>query len=143
MHTYKCTILKVIDGDTVDVDIDLGFGVWMRKERIRILGIDTPESRTRDLEEKARGLAAKDRVLELCPVGSTVTVKTTKDGRGKFGRILGKFLVYDHQTDSQMHLGDIMIREHLAVKYEGQSKEDIAEQHIKNRELCCLPEEKE
>ena len=52
----------------------------------------------------------------------------------------GKFLVYDKKEDRQMHLGDIMIREHLAVKYEGQSKEDIAEQHIKNRELCCLPE---
>ena len=76
-------------------------------------------------------------------MGSTQTLQTEKDGTGKFGRILGKFLVYDHQTDSQMHLGDIMIREHLAVKYEGQSKEDIAEQHIKNRELCCLPEEKE
>ena len=76
-------------------------------------------------------------------MGSTQTLQTEKDGTGKFGRILGKFLVYDHQTDSQMHLGDIMIREHLAVKYEGQSKEDIAEQHIKNRELCFLPEEKE
>ena len=143
MHTYKCTILKVIDGDTVDVDIDLGFGVWMRKERIRILGIDTPESRTRDLAEKVYGNLAKNFVKDYLPVGSTQTLQTEKDGTGKFGRILGKFLVYDHQTDSQMHLGDIMIREHLAVKYEGQSKEDIAEQHIKNRELCCLPEEKE
>ena len=142
MHTYKCTILKVIDGDTVDVDIDLGFGVWMRKERIRILGIDTPESRTRDKVEKVYGNLAKNFVKDYLPVGSTQTLQTEKDGTGKFGRILGKFLVYDHQTDSQMHLGDIMIREHLAVKYEGQSKEDIAEQHIKNRELCCLPEKK-
>ena len=142
MHTYKCTILKVIDGDTVDVDIDLGFGVWMRKERIRILGIDTPESRTRDLAEKVYGNLAKNFVKDYLPVGSTQTLQTEKDGTGKFGRILGKFLVYDHQTDSQMHLGDIMIREHLAVKYEGQSKEDIAEQHIKNRELCCLPDKK-
>ena len=143
MHTYKCTILKVIDGDTVDVDIDLGFGVWMRKERIRILGIDTPESRTRDKVEKTYGILAKNFVKSYLPVGSVQVLQTEKDGTGKFGRILGKFLVYDHQTDSQMHLGDIMIREHLAVKYEGQSKEDIAEQHIKNRELCCLPEEKE
>lgn len=143
MHTYRCTILKVIDGDTVDVDIDLGFGVWMRKERIRILGIDTPESRTRDKIEKAYGILAKNFVKDYLPVGSMQTLQTEKDGTGKFGRILGKFLVYDYQTDSQMHLGDIMIREHLAVKYEGQSKEDIAEQHIKNRELCCLSEEKE
>tara|TARA_B100001175_G_C19476412_1_gene624592 strand:+ start:973 stop:1404 length:432 start_codon:yes stop_codon:yes gene_type:complete len=143
MHTYKCTILRVVDGDTVDVDIDLGFGVWMRKERIRVLGIDTPESRTRDKVEKTYGIMAKEFVKSYLPVGSVQTLQTEKDGTGKFGRILGKFLVHDIKEDRQMHLGDIMIREHLAVKYEGQSKEDIAEQHIKNRELCCLPEKKE
>ena len=79
MYEYKCKIVKIVDGDTVDVDIDLGFGLWIHKERIRLHGIDTPESRTRDLEEKKLGLAAKDRVKELCPVGSTVTIKTTKD----------------------------------------------------------------
>ena len=142
MHTYRCTILKVIDGDTVDVDIDLGFGVWMRKERVRILGIDTPESRTRDKVEKVYGNLAKEFVKDYLAEGSTQTLQTEKDGTGKFGRILGKFLVYDHQTDSEMHLGNIMIREHLAVEYHGQSKEEIAEQHIKNRELCCLPEAK-
>ena len=130
----------MVDGDTVDVDIDLGFGVWMRKERIRILGIDTPESRTRDKVEKTYGILAKNFVKSYLKPGSTQVLQTEKDGTGKFGRILGKFLVYDNKTDSQMHLGDIMIREHLAVKYEGQSKKDIAEQHIKNRELCCLPE---
>ena len=52
MYEYRCTVVKIIDGDTVDVDIDLGFGVWMKKQRIRLYGIDTPESRTRDLEEK-------------------------------------------------------------------------------------------
>ena len=140
MHTYKCEILRVIDGDTVDVDIDLGFGVWMRKERIRILGIDTPESRTSDKIEKIYGNLAKEFVKSYLKPGSTQVLQTEKDGTGKFGSILGKFLVYDNKTDSQMHLGDIMIREHLAVKYEGQSKKDIAEQHIKNRELCCLPE---
>jgi micrococcal nuclease len=143
MHTYKCTILRVVDGDTVDVDIDLGFGVWMRKERIRVLGIDTPESRTRDKVEKTYGIMAKEFVKSYLPVGSVQTLQTEKDGTGKFGRILGKFLVHDIKEDRQMHLGDIMIREHLAVKYDGQSKEDIAEQHIKNRELCCLPEIKD
>ena len=138
MHTYKCTILRVVDGDTVDVDIDLGFGVWMRKERIRVLGIDTPESRTRDKVEKTYGILAKNFVKSYLPVGSSQTLQTEKDGTGKFGRILGKFLVHDKKEDREMHLGDIMIREHLAVKYDGQSKEDIAEQHIKNRELCCI-----
>ena len=138
MHTYKCTILRVVDGDTVDVDIDLGFGVWMRKERIRVLGIDTPESRTRDKVEKTYGILAKNFVKSYLPVGSSQTLQTEKDGTGTFGRILGKFLVHDKKEDREMHLGDIMIREHLAVKYDGQSKEDIAEQHIKNRELCCI-----
>jgi micrococcal nuclease len=143
MHTYKCTILRVVDGDTIDVDIDLGFGVWNRGERIRVLGIDTPETRTRDLTEKVYGNLAKNFVKDYLPVGSTQILQTEKDSTGKFGRILGKFLVYYGVTDSQMHLGDIMIREHLAVKYDGQSKEEIAEQHIKNRELCCLPEIKD
>ena len=142
MRTYKCTILRVIDGDTVDVDIDLGFGVWMRKERVRILGIDTPESRTSDKVEKVYGNLAKEFVKNYLRVNSVQILQTEKDGTGKFGRILGKFLVHDRLTDSQMHLGDIMIREHLAVAYHGQSKEEIEEQHIKNRELCCLPEEK-
>ena len=59
MFEYSCKLIKVIDGDTIDIDIDLGFGVWLRNQRIRMYGIDTPESRTRDLEEKKYGLAAK------------------------------------------------------------------------------------
>ena len=79
MYEYSCTIDRVVDGDTVDVDIDLGFGVWLRKERVRMYGIDTPESRTRDLVEKKYGLAAKDFVLSFLPVGSTQTLRTKKD----------------------------------------------------------------
>ena len=138
MHTYRCKILRVVDGDTVDVDIDLGFGVWMHKERVRIHGIDTPESRTRDLEEKKYGLAAKDFVKSYLPIGSSQTLCTEKDKTGKFGRILGKFLVYDNKEDRQMHLGDIMIREHHAVPYFGQSKEEIQEMHEMNREYVNI-----
>ena len=65
MYEYKCKIRKVVDGDTVDVDIDLGFGVWLRKQRVRLVGIDTPESRTKDLEEKKYGLAAKEFLTKL------------------------------------------------------------------------------
>ena len=65
MYEYKAKLVKVVDGDTVDVDIDLGFGVWLKNERVRIMGIDTPESRTRDKVEKIFGLAAKARVQEL------------------------------------------------------------------------------
>ena len=66
MYEYRCKILRVVDGDTVDVDIDLGFGVWMHKERIRLYGIDTPESRTRDKVEKIFGLEAKKMVKHGC-----------------------------------------------------------------------------
>jgi|TARA_B110000977_G_C10885745_1_gene419317 micrococcal nuclease len=140
MHEYKCTILRVVDGDTVDVDIDLGFGVWLRKERVRIHGIDTPESRTRDLTEKKYGLAAKQFVKEILLVGSQQRLLTEKDKTGKFGRILGKFLVHDVKEDREMHLGQIMIREHHAVEYSGQSKEDIGYEHIKNREFITIEE---
>ncbi len=133
MYEYKCKIIKVIDGDTADVDIDLGFGVWMKKQRIRFAGIDTPESRTRDLEEKKYGLAAKAFVESYLPVGSTRTLITVKDERGKFGRILGKFKAYDEYTDAWVNLNQLMIIKHHAVEYHGQSKEDIAEAHIANR----------
>ena len=65
-YYYKCKLIKVIDGDTIDVDIDLGFGVTLSNQRLRLYGINTPETRTRDLEEKKRGLIAKERVQELC-----------------------------------------------------------------------------
>ena len=128
MYEYRCIILKVVDGDTVDVDIDLGFGVWMRNERVRFMGIDTPESRTSDDEEKIFGKMAKEFVLEKMPVGSTQVLKTFKDDKGKFGRILGDFII-----DGDKSLVESMIRNRLGVEYHGQSKDDIAEQHLANR----------
>ena len=95
MYEYRCKLIRVIDGDTMDIDIDLGFGVWLRKQRIRCFGIDTPESRTRDKEEKKFGLLAKYYVERFLPKGSAATLVTEKDGKGKFGRILGKFKVFD------------------------------------------------
>lgn len=127
MHEYKCKILRVVDGDTVDVDIDLGFGIWMHKERVRLLGIDTPESRTRDKEEKKFGLLSKEYVKSRYPVGSMAILRTHKDATGKFGRILGE-LVWEDST-----INKIMVDEHYAVLYNGQSKEDIEEQHLENR----------
>ena len=138
MYEYKCKIDRVVDGDTVDVDIDLGFGIWLRKERVRLYGIDTPESRTRDLEEKKYGLAAKLYVQSFLPVGSMQTLRTQKDDKGKFGRILGEFVVYDAVTDSSRTLNQIMIDRHYGVEYHGQSKNDIAEEHLRNRELLTL-----
>ena len=136
MHRYACKIIKVVDGDTADVDIDLGFDIVLSNQRIRFFGIDTPESRTSDKEEKKYGLMAKDFVKPFLPKDSIQVLCTEKDdAKGKFGRILGKFEVYDAVTDSTMFLHDIMIREHHAVPYFGQSKEDIAEQHLQNRKL--------
>ena len=126
MFEYKCKITNVVDGDTVDVDIDLGFGVWLRDQRIRLYGIDTPESRTSDPFEKLYGKAATE-FLKKWLDGGDVTIKTHKDERGKFGRILGELWVFDTNVNRKM------IEEHHAVEYHGQSKEEIAEQHIINR----------
>ena len=139
MYEYRCKILRIVDGDTVDIDIDLGFGVWMHKERVRMYGIDTPESRTKDLEEKKYGLMSKDFVKSMMPIGSMQTLRTAKyDDKGKFGRILGEFIVYDSKDDKLVSLKDIMIRECLGVEYYGQSKEEIEESHIVNREQLKL-----
>ena len=128
MYQYKCKLVKVVDGDTIDVDIDLGFGVWLRKQRIRMYGIDTPESRTRDLEEKKYGKAATAYLVNWTNAGGIV-LKTYKDGKGKYGRILGELWYAD------VNINKKMVEEHHAVEYYGQSKEEIAEQHIKNREF--------
>jgi len=138
MYEYKAKLLKVIDGDTVDVDIDLGFGVWLRNERVRIMGIDTPESRTRNRIEKLFGLAAKKRLKELLSTKELV-LKTFKgrggeDAKGKFGRILGDFNVYYHNDDRWTMVTEIMIKEGHAVEYSGQSKDDIEDAHLENRE---------
>jgi micrococcal nuclease len=135
MYEYNSIIRYVVDGDTVDVDIDLGFGVWLRDQRIRLYGIDTPESRTRDLTEKLFGFAAKDFVKNYLPVGSKQILKTFigKDGedmRGKFGRILGDFFINDGKM-----LVKTMITEGYGVAYNGQSKTVIQEAHLKNRQL--------
>ena len=95
-NRYNVKLLKVVDGDTVDVDIDLGFGVWLHDERVRIMGIDTPESRTSDKVEKVFGLAAKNRLKELLEEGALLVTTEDKKGedmKGKFGRILGDFIV--------------------------------------------------
>lgn len=111
MYEYNCTIRRVVDGDTVDVDIDLGFDVVLKQQRIRLYGINTPETRTRDLEEKARGLEAKDFVTNLLPVGSQCVLQSRLDSRGKFGRILGVFIV-GGQSVNQMLLDEGLAEEY-------------------------------
>ena len=131
MFEYNFKLVKVVDGDTIDVDIDLGFGVWLQNQRIRMMGIDTPESRTRDLEEKKFGLLAKDKLQTLLANGKVL--KTFKDGKGKFGRILADVIVYHSAEDRWCGATEIMIAQGYGVKYEGQSKEDIQEAHLANR----------
>jgi micrococcal nuclease len=136
MYEYRCKVVKIIDGDTVDVDIDLGFGVWLKKERIRMFGIDTPESRTRDLEEKKYGNAAKEFITGMLNDEGGIVLKTRKDKEGKYGRILGELWRTTDFADKSIN--DYMIEKHHAVAYHGQSKESIEEEHIKNREFINL-----
>jgi micrococcal nuclease len=131
MYEYRARINKVVDGDTVDVDIELGFDIVLTGQRVRIMGIDTPESRTSDKVEKVFGLAAKNRLKEL--LGPTAVLKTQieKDGddaKGKFGRILGDFIAPDGRM-----VTEVMIEEGHCVPYFGGSKEDTQAAHAVNR----------
>jgi micrococcal nuclease len=133
MYEYRVKVIKVIDGDTVDVDIDLGFDILIKGERVRIMGIDTPESRTRDKVEKKFGLASKARLKELIggksgPILKTQINRKGEDMRGKFGRILGDFV-----TDDGRLVTEILVEEGHAVAYFGGSKEEIQDKHLANR----------
>ena len=131
-NEYEVKLLKVVDGDTVDVDIDLGFGIWLHDERVRIMGIDTPESRTSNEVEKLFGTAAKNRLKELLHDGGKLITTEDKDGedmKGKFGRILGDFRVPDGRV-----VTDILIEEGHCVAYFGGSKEEIQIKHMANRQ---------
>lgn len=135
-NEYDVTILKVVDGDTVDVDIDLGFGITLRDERVRIMGIDTPESRTSDKVEDLFGEAAKARLKELLHDGAKLITTEDKHGedmKGKFGRILGDFYV-ERWEGKKEKVTDILIEEGHCVAYFGGSKEEIQAKHMVNRQ---------
>jgi micrococcal nuclease len=130
-NEYDVKVIKVVDGDTVDVDIDLGFGVTLTDERVRIMGIDTPESRTRDKVEDLFGEAAKERLKVLMKDGGkliTTEDRKGEDMKGKFGRILGDFRIGDGRK-----VTDILIEEGHAVAYFGGSKEEVQAKHLVNR----------
>ena len=130
-NEYDVVVVKIVDGDTVDVDIDLGFGVTLRDERVRIMGIDTPESRTRDKVEDLFGEAAKERLKVLMKEGGkliTTEDRKGEDMKGKFGRILGDFRIGDGRK-----VTDILIEEGHAVAYFGGSKEEVQAKHLVNR----------
>jgi len=127
MYEYKCNITRVVDGDTVDAEIDCGFDIIF-KSRIRLYGIDTPESRTRDLDEKARGKLASQFIKDKIAKAEFVKVKTKLDKKGKFGRVLGSIIADDE------NLNESMVKNYLAVAYFGQSKDDIEAEHLVNRD---------
>lgn len=136
MYKYRCKLKKVVDGDTVDIDIDLGFDVWLKNQRVRLYGVDTPESRTKDLEEKKYGLAAKEYVKNFLDDEWLVLQIETYDAAGKFGRILGS--LYRTTNYADQSLNEYLIEKYHAVPYYGQSKDEIKKQHLENREKIVL-----
>ena len=123
MYEYKVKITRVVDGDTVDAEVDLGIDTFI-KDRIRLMGLDTPESRTRNKKEKALGLAAKAYLKELLKENKgDIILRTSKEGKGKFGRILGTLLIYDGMTS----VNQMLIDEGHARDYFGGSKDEQGE----------------
>jgi len=112
MYQYTCELIRVIDGDTVDAWIDLGFDIKIKK-RIRLYGINAPETRTRDSKEKKAGLLAKDRIIELIKQNENKFMLKSH-GVGKFGRCLGELYIDDHTRS----VNDLLILEALADRYE-------------------------
>ena len=151
---YNGTLVKVLDGDTIDCYIDLGFDLKIKK-RIRYMGIDTWESRTRDKEEKVKGLAAKARNKELLEAG---VFKKISFGTGKFGRVLGEIFVspdavgheisegVDRSSDGLVSINDILIAEGHAYEYSGGKKKDFKaeiakEKAAKKKDIVDKPSE--
>jgi micrococcal nuclease len=116
MYEYKITLDRVVDGDTIDAYIDLGFDIKTKK-RIRFVGINTPECRTRDKEEKQKGLAAKARLIEV--LENAKEIHLDSHGVGKFGRVLGQLYVDNDQSVSMVNVNDLLINEGHAVEYHG------------------------
>ena len=133
MYEYKCReIKKIVDGDTLDVVLDLGFNIF-HSCRVRMAGIDTPESRTRDLDEKARGKLAKEFlknwVTEYENNKKNIVIKTKKEkAKGKFGRVLGELWV------EGVNVNEDMMESYHAVPYSAQNKEEVKKLHLENRE---------
>lgn len=133
MYEYKCVVVNHVDGDTIDVDIDLGFDVCLKDVRFRLSGIDTPEKFTSDVEERVFGNASSVRLAELLPIGSTAIVKSgvNKSGKNvkeKWNKWLGEFFVNGNNINKQM------IAEGYAVAYYGQNKADLEMAHLSNRQ---------
>jgi micrococcal nuclease len=132
MYQYRAKVLKVLDGDTVDIDLDLGFNIVLANQRVRMAGIDTPESRTTNAEEKVRGQLSKKKLAEKLPVGSYVIIETQKPDSNddKFGRILGIFILEDGTR-----VNEWLIKNNYAVPYKGENKELTQAEHQANKKI--------
>jgi micrococcal nuclease len=132
MYEYSCKINKVLDGDTVDINLDLGFNIVLANQRVRMAGIDTPESRTANAEEKVRGLLSKKKLTEKLSSSKWCKIKTLKSDNNddKFGRILGEFILDDGTNVNQW-----LIENNYAVTYQGENKDLVQEQHQKNKAI--------
>ena len=132
MYEYKCKVKRVVDGDTMDVILDLGFSVH-HAVRVRMAGIDTPESRTRDKDEKARGKLSKAFLKESIK-GKKIILKTKiKDAKGKFGRVIAEVWA-EFEEGSLRNINELMIKECYAVKYNAENKALVEEAHLVNRQ---------
>ena len=128
MYHYKCKLLKVVDGDTIDAEIDLGFKICI-KERIRLTGIDAPESRTRNKAEKSWGLASKQFIINILEENNNIfELKTKLQKKGKYGRILGNIVLIS-PAGNEISVNDLLIENNLAIPYEGGNKEDSRIKH--------------
>ena len=133
MYEYNCKVKRVVDGDTMDVILDLGFDVH-HAVRVRMAGIDTPESRTRDKDEKARGKLSKAFLKESIK-GKKIVLKTKiKDSKGKFGRVIAEVWA-EFEKGSLRNINELMIKECYAVKYNAENKALVAEAHLVNRQI--------
>lgn len=137
MYRYKVDVTRVVDGDTVDVDVDLGFGMTYKKQRVRMVGIDTPESRTRDLEEKFYGKQSKYFLESLL---EDKEVQLVSHDKGKFGRILGELFIVDSEplkdgliNNAAGNVNKMMVDNYHAVPYYGGNKEETENHHLSNR----------
>ena len=135
---YHAKVVEVVDGDTIVIDIDLGFDIKLTNQKVRLLGVDTPESRTSDKIEKVFGLASKDFVKEFVKeCKDTVIIRThlsddvDGNGREKFGRLLGEIV----NPETRKVLNEELISNNYAVKYLGENKLNVADEHKKNRKI--------
>jgi len=136
-YEYNAKVTEVVDGDTVVIDIDLGFDVVFVNQKVRLLGVDTPESRTSDKTEKVFGLASKDyakKFIESCKdknviIRTHISDDVDSNGREKFGRLLGEII----NPDTKKILNEELINNGYAVRYMGENKDKVKDQHLKNR----------